>query len=89
MIVRPVKLSFTIPAACKSCTRLKIRPSQPFAAARTKPWAGLARNVFSFFSGEMWEEEGGVGEQSRWLTQYVYRYGQELRVLGYGRVVGC
>ena len=32
VIVCPVKLGFTIPAACKSWTRLKMRPSQPLAA---------------------------------------------------------
>ena len=32
VIVCPVKLAFTIPAACKSWTRLKMRPSQPLAA---------------------------------------------------------
>ena len=35
VIVCPVKLAFTIPAACKSRTRLKMRPSQPFAATQT------------------------------------------------------
>ena len=32
VIVRPVNVAFTIPAACRSCTRLNIRPSQPLAA---------------------------------------------------------